>query len=173
MPALVGLLILVFGQDPETLAWAMHVMALLNPVLAYFLVKRISGPLAGLVAAALVSLFGFTVASVLAINIDPPMLTLFLLSLLTLLAAVAGNSSPLAFLSGALLALCILTKESGIATLPLALVAVLLLDWDLRKALWHYLGVFLLSLPWWVWAYSATGEVYLMDRLPGQLVIPP
>jgi len=172
LPALIGLLIILFGHDPEPLAWAARLMALLNPVLAYFLVKRISSPAAGLIAAMLVSLFGFTVDSTIAIIIDPPMLTFYLLSLLSLLAAMARNGSPFAFLSGALLALSILTKETAVASAPLALAAVLLLDWELRGALWHYLGLVLVSLPWWIWAYSATGEVYLMDRLPAQFQIP-
>ena len=172
LPALIGLLILFFGHDPEPLAWTARLLALLNPVLAYFLVKRISNPAAGLVAAALVCLFGFTVDSEIAIIIDPMMLTFYLASLLGLLAAIARNSPPYAFLSGAFLALSILTKETGVASVPLALVAVLLLDWDLRVALWHYLGLALVSLPWWVWAFSATGEVYLMDRLPDELKVP-
>jgi 4-amino-4-deoxy-L-arabinose transferase-like glycosyltransferase len=172
LPALIGLLIILFGNDPEPLAWAARLMALLNPLVAYFLVKRISSPAAGLIAAILVSLFGFTVDSTIAIIIDPPMLTFYLLSLLSLLAAMARNSSPFAFLSGTFLALSILTKESAVASVPLALVAVLLLDWELRGALWHYLGLVLVSLPWWIWAYSVTGEVYLMDRLPTQFQIP-
>lgn len=172
LPALIGLLILFFGYDPEPLAWTARLLTLLNPVLAYFLVKRISNPAAGLVAAALVCLFGFTVDSEIAIIIDPLMLTFYLASLLGLLAAIARNSTPYAFLSGAFLALSILTKETGVASVPLALVAVLLLDWDLRVALWHYLGLALVSLPWWIWAFSATGEVYLMDRLPDGLKVP-
>lgn len=172
LPALIGFLIILFGNDPEPLAWAARLMALLNSLLAYFLVKRISSPAAGLIAAMLVCLFGFTVDSMIAIIIDPPMLTFYLLSLLSLLAAMARNGSPFAFLSGALLALSILTKETAVASVPLALVAVLLLDWELRGALWHYLGLVLVSLPWWIWAYSATGEVYLMDRLPAQFQIP-
>ena len=52
--------------------WALRLMALLNPLLAYLLVKRISTPVAGLIAAALVSLLAFNVGSTVAINIDAP-----------------------------------------------------------------------------------------------------
>jgi 4-amino-4-deoxy-L-arabinose transferase-like glycosyltransferase len=172
LPALIGVLVLFFGRDPEPLAWAARLLALLNPVLAYFLVKRISNPAAGLIAAALVCLFGFTVDSEIAIIIDPLMLTFYLASLLGLVSAIARKSPPYSFLSGAFLALSLLTKETTVASVPLALVAVLLLDWDLRVALWHYLGLALASLPWWIWAYSATGEIYLMDRLPDGLQTP-
>src|SRR5918998_1796366 len=168
-PALIGSLILVFGRDIETLAWAVRLLALLNPLLAYFLVKRISGPLAGLIAASLLALFG---TMSLAFNIDTVLLTFYLLALLTLLAAIKRDSSALALLSGGLLGISILTKETAVVNVPLALLAVFLLNWELRHALWHYLGVFLVCLPWWVWAYSATGEVYLIDRLPVGLEIP-
>ena len=30
----------------------------------------------------------------------------------------------------------------------------------------------LVCLPWWIWAYSATGEVYLVDRLPVSWQLP-
>jgi 4-amino-4-deoxy-L-arabinose transferase-like glycosyltransferase len=168
-PALVGALILVFGRDIETLAWVLRLLALLNPLLAYFLVRRISGPLAGLIAAALVTLFG---NMSLAINIDAVLLMFYLLALLTLLAAIDSNGSALAVLSGVLLGVSILTKETAFASLPLALLAALLLDWELRKALWHYLGLGLVCLLWWIWSWSASGQLYLIDRLPPSLQLP-
>ena len=172
LPALIGSLIPLFGRDTAELVWAVRLMALVNPLLAYFLVKRISSPAAGLIAAALITLLGYNVESTVAINIDALLLTFYLLALLTLLVAIKRNSSLLALLSGVLLGVCILTKESAFANLPLALLAVLLLDWNLRGALWHYLGVVLVSLPWWIWAWSASGEVYLLDRLPVPFQVP-
>jgi hypothetical protein len=166
LPALIGALIVVFGRDTGELVWAMRLMALLNPFLAYLLTKRISTPAAGLVAATLVSLLGYNVKSTSALSIDAHLLTFYLLALLALLAAIRRNNSVLALLSGVLLGASILTKETALANAPLALLAVLLVGWELRGALWHYLGVVLVCLPWWVWAWSATGEIYLLDRLP-------
>jgi 4-amino-4-deoxy-L-arabinose transferase-like glycosyltransferase len=172
-PALIGFFILVFGRHTETLAWALRLLALLNPLLAYFLAKRLSGPPAGLLAAALLTLFGFNVKLTNAFNIDAALLTFYLLALLTLLAAMERDASPgWASLSGALLGASILTKETAFANLPLALLAVLLLGWELRGALWHYVGVAAVCLPWWAWAYSASGEVYLLGRLPSSLRAP-
>jgi 4-amino-4-deoxy-L-arabinose transferase-like glycosyltransferase len=172
-PALIGFLILTLGRDTESLVWAVRLIALLNPLLTYFLTKRLSGPLAGLLAAALVTLFGFDVKSTFMLNIDAILLTFYLLALLALFAAIKGDTSPtLALLSGLLLGLSVLTKETALANLPLALLAVLLLDWELRKALWHYLGTALVCMPWWIWRWSATGEVYLIDRLPPSLQLP-
>jgi len=172
LPALIGVLILLFGRDTEVLVWALRLSSLLNPLLAYFLVKRISRPVGGLIAAALVSLLAFNVGSAVAINIDGLLLTFFLLYLLTLLAAIERNGSLLALASGVLLGVAILTKETAIVDLPLALLAVLLLDWGLRGAIWHYLGVSLVCLPWWVWVYLATGEVYLVGSLPAGMRTP-
>ena len=172
LPAIIGALILLFGRDTEALVWVLRLISLLNPFLAYFLVKRISSPVAGLIAAALVSLLGFNVGSTVAINIDGLMLTFFLLSLLTLLTAIERGGCLLAFVSGGLLGLAILTKETAIVVLPLALLAVLLFDWTLRGAILHYLGVSLVCLPWWIWVYLATGEVYLVGSLPAGLRIP-
>jgi 4-amino-4-deoxy-L-arabinose transferase-like glycosyltransferase len=172
-PALIGFLVLIFGRDTETLVWAVRLMALLNPLLAYFLTKRLSGSLGGLLAAALITLFGFDVKSTFMLNIDAVLLIFYLLALLTLIAAIKRvNSYALALLSGLLLGICVLTKETAFANLPLALLAVLLLDWDLRKALWHYLAIALVCLPWWIWRWSSTGEVYLIDRLPSWLQLP-
>lgn len=172
LPALIGSLILVFGRDTAELAWAVRLMALLNPLLVYILVRRISGRPAALIAAALLTLFGFNVKATNPFNIDSLLLTFYILSLVALLAAINRNNSLLASLSGVLLGLSILTKESALCNLPLAMLAVLLLDWDLRQALWHYLGLILVCLPWWAWALSASGEVYLIDRLPLPLQIP-
>jgi len=169
LPVVLGALILLFGRDTVELVWALRLLALLNPLLAYSLVKRISTPVAGLVAAVLVGLLAFNVKAPVAIVIDSLQLTFYLLSLLTLLAAIQRGGILLASLSGVLLGLTILTKETGVVNLPLALLAVLLLGWELRGAIWHYLGVALVCLPWWLWVYSATGEVYLVGQLPAGL----
>jgi len=90
-PALIGSLILGFGRDTDALAWAVRLMALVNPLLAYFLVKRISSPAAGLIAAALVTLFGYNVKATNAFNVDAVLLTFYLSALLALLAAIKRN----------------------------------------------------------------------------------
>ena len=171
LPAVVAFFIILFGRDTVALVWALRLVALLNPLLAYFLVKRISTPVAGLLAAALVGLLAFNVKATVGINIDALQLTFYLLSLLALFAAVERGGLVLALLSGVLLGTAILTKETAIVDLPLALLAVLLLGWDLRGAIWHYLGVIIVCLPWWIWVYLVTGEVYLVGVLPAGLRI--
>ena len=172
-PGLIGLLMLVFGRDIDVLAWAVRVVAVVNPLLVYFLVRRISGrTVAGLLAAALVSLFGYAVRIPHAFNVDAAMLTVYLLAFLALLAAVRRDNAPLALLSGLLLGAAILTKETAFVGLPIALFAALLLGWSLRGVLWHYAGVVVVCLPWWIRVWRLTGEVYLVGHLPPGLVYP-
>ena len=172
LPALIGLLTLLFGRDTGTLAWAVRLLTLLNPLLAYFLVKKLSGPLAGLISAILIALLGYNVTASSAFNIDGVLLTAYLMALLALMSAVQRDSSLLAFFSGLLLGASILTKETALANVPLALLAVLLLDWRLRGAVLHYLGLALVCLPWWAWVYSFKGKIYLVGNLPPGLQIP-
>jgi 4-amino-4-deoxy-L-arabinose transferase-like glycosyltransferase len=171
-PALLGLLMLVFGRDVDSLVWAVRLLAILNPWLAYFLIKRFSGPLAGLLAAALIVLFGYSAMLLQALNLDAVLLSAYLLAILALLAAVEKDGSLLALLSGLLLGTAIIVKETAFASLPLGLLVALLLGWSLRGVLWHYAGVILVCLPWWAWVWSATGQVFLVGRLSnGQLYL--
>jgi 4-amino-4-deoxy-L-arabinose transferase-like glycosyltransferase len=172
LPGLIGFLTLFFGRNTESLAWGIRLLALANSVLSYFLVKRISGPLAGLLAAMLVALFSYTATITEAFNIDAVLLTLYLLALLTLLVAAQSDSRRLAFLSGLLLGTSILTKESAFASLPVALLAALFLGWNLRGVSCHYAGVVLVCLPWWVWVWAVSGEIYLVGSLPTGLRAP-
>src|SRR5215207_7899974 len=84
-PGLLGGLMLLFGRDVESLAWTARLLTLANPVLMYFLIKRIAGPTAGLLAAAMVTLFGYTATFIEAFNIDAFELTVYLLVALGLL----------------------------------------------------------------------------------------
>ena len=167
LPGLLSFFMMFFGRNTESLAWCVRLLALANPLLAYFLVKRMCSPIAGLIAAVLVTLLSYTAINPEAFNIDAVLLTMNLLTLLTLMAAIQRSTFSLALLSGLLLGASIVTKETAFVNLPLALLAVLFLGWNLRGALWHYLGVALICIPWWVWVWVVSEEVYLVGRLPG------
>jgi 4-amino-4-deoxy-L-arabinose transferase-like glycosyltransferase len=166
-PGLLGIFMAFFGRNTESLAWCVRLLALVNPLLAYFLVKRMYSPVAGLIAAVFVTLLSYTATNPEAFNIDAVLLTMNLLTLLTLMAAIQRSTFSLALLSGLLLGASIVTKETAFVNLPLALLAVLFLGWNLRGALWHYLGVALICIPWWVWVWVVSEQVYLVGRLPG------
>lgn len=170
LSGLFGLMMLVFGRDVDILAWGVRALALLNPWLTYLVVRRFSGPPAGLLAAALVALFGYTATLPQALNLDGVLLTVYLLSVLAILAAVKRDGVLLALLSGLLLGTTIVTKETAFASLPLGLLAALLLGWSPRGVFWHYAGVVLVCLPWWLWVWSVSGEVYLVGDLPPDLI---
>lgn len=166
LPGLLGSLMLLLGRDVESLVWAARLLALANPVLMYFLVKRLAGPVSGLLAAAMLAFFGYTATVWHAFNIDAVQLTVYLLAVLTLLAAVQKDRVVLSLLSGLLLGAAILTKETSLVALPLALFAALLCRWSIRGVLLHYAGVAMVSLPWWIWVWAVSGGVYPVRRLP-------
>src|SRR5215217_6240473 len=169
-PGLLGGLMLLFGRDVESLAWTARLLTLANPVLMYFLIKRIAGPMAGLLAAAMVTLFGYTATFIEAFNIDAVQLTLYLLVALGLLIGAQKDRAVLWLLSGLLLGTAILTKETSLVVLPLALFATLLLECSFRGLLLHYTGVAAVCLPWWVWYWSVRGNVYLINWLPSKVI---
>lgn len=172
LPALIGFLSILFGRDTDTLAWAVRLLVAVNPLLAYFLVKRLSGPAAGLLAAALLALFSYVSTNPDAFNVDALLVTVYLPALFALLIAVQRNSAGLALVSGLLLGLTIITKETTIASLPVAALAGLFGGLSLRGVILYYLGVAVLCLPWWVWVFAVSGEVYLVGRMPSGLRLP-
>lgn len=172
LPALIGLLTFPLGRDTEALAWGMRLLVTVNPLLAYFLVKRVSGPAAGLLAAALLALFSYVATNPDAFNVDALLVAVYLPTLLALLVAVQRDNPRLALLSGLLLGLSIITKETAIASLPLAALAAMFTGLRLRGVALHYAGVAALCVPWWAWVFAASGEVYLIGRFPPGLRLP-
>jgi 4-amino-4-deoxy-L-arabinose transferase-like glycosyltransferase len=170
-PGLLGGLMLLFGRDVESLAWAVRLFALANPVLMYFLIKRIAGAIPGLLAAAMVTLFGLTSANSETFNVDAVQLTLYLLVGLVLLIGAQRNSAVLSLLSGLLLGTAILTKETSLVALPLAIFAALLLGFGFRGVLLHYVGVAVVCLPAWVWVWVVSGNIHVISHFPSQLVV--
>ena len=171
LPAILGLLMVPFGRDAIQLAWVLRLFALINPVLMYFLIKRISDRWIGALAAFLVAIFGYTAMLPHGFTVDAVLMTIYLFSVLFLLIAVQGGGIWTGFVSGLLLGATILTKETALVGLPLALVAACLVNWRPREVLGHYVGVGVFCLPWWAWAYSVTGRIYLIERLPPRLAL--
>src|SRR5215213_1792540 len=171
-PGLLGGLMLLFGRDVESLAWTARLLTLANPVLIYFLIKRIAGPMAGLLAAAMVTLFGYTATFIEAFNIDAVQLTLYLLVALGLLIGAQKDRAVLWLLSGLLLGTAILTKSTALVALPLALFAALLFGWSLRGMVLHYIGVAAVCLPWWVWVWAVSGRYVYLNRFSSKVIIP-
>lgn len=167
LPVLVALLIVPFGRDVEALAWAARALALLNPLLTWLLFRRLAGNRAAALAALLVAFFGYTATLPLALNVDAVMLSVYLLAILLLLEAASRGGVRLAALAGATLGAAILTKETALAGLPLALVAAALLGWSGRGLLAYYAGLLAVCAPWWLLVWIATEEVYLVGRVPG------
>jgi hypothetical protein len=117
-------------------------------------------------------LFSFTVTYSEAFNVDAVQLPLYLLASLVLLVGAQRNSKVLSLLSGLLLGMAVIIKETSLMALPLALFAALLFGWSFRRVLLHYVGVGVVCLPYWAWAWAVSGKVYVISRFPSKLVIP-
>ena len=168
-PTLIGLLTLVFDRDVDAPGLVVRALAVANPLLVHLLLRRLAGPVAGLLAAACVAGFGYIAALNQTLNVDAPMLTLLLGSVLLMLYP-GKRSGRSALLSGLLLGTAILTKETALALLPAALAAGAFLGWTRRSVALHYAGVAALCAPWWVWVLLSSGEVYLVGRLSGPMI---
>ncbi len=172
-PGIIALLMLPLGQDVSHLALGVRLLSLANPILIYLLVKRTgSTAVGGLVAAVSFTVLSYSARMTAAFNIDNVLLTVYLLSVLTLLLAAQKNDDLLSTLSGLLLGAAILTKETAFTALPLAAIAALIFGWRVRCLVLHYLAVVVVCLPWWIWVWSITGQLYLLGRVPPQLILP-
>lgn len=170
LPIVTGFISTVLGTVPATLAWSMRLLDFVNPLLLYVLVRRFSNPWAAILSAVLLSFFGVTTTMRDAFSVDSVMLLLFLLYVITLYSGVTRGSLWHSTLSGVLLGTTILTKETALTTVPLALVAFLFHKWDLRGLVGHYIGLAAACLPWWVWVWITTGQIFLLQNSQAKIV---
>lgn len=169
LPIVLSALIKLLGTNSEAIAWTMRALALLIPLFVYFLVKRVAGPTAGLVGAALVAFFGYIALVPQAFTVDALEAVIYMFCLVTTLYALQSGLTWLSLLSGILLGLAILTKETSFTGVPFALIAALIAGGRFRVLLAHYIGLASMCLPWWIWVYVETGDIYLLES--GQIHI--
>lgn len=163
---LLALLIRLFGRDTSHLVWAVRLLAVANPPLMVLLFARVAGWRTGALAGALLAVFGLTARLPAAFNIDALLLAVLLAALLVLLHALDRRNVRWALTAGLLFGLALLTKETVFVLLPLGWFAGALYGRSLRWVLVYYLGVAVPAAPWWAWVWLASGEVYLLGRLP-------
>jgi len=169
MAIVIASIIKVVGADLDRVMWGMRLFCLIVPFALYFIVSKVSGRLAGVLAAVMVTFFGLQSVLTMGFTVDSVMMAIYLLSLLSLLWAVDRDSLPLSFLAGLLLGFSIITKETSIVGLPIALLAVLFFGKGLYTLIPYYLGAAIVATPWWVWVYQNTGQIYLVST--GQVAI--
>lgn len=170
-PGTLAVLMAVLGYGVGHLAWAVRLLALLNPVLTVLVFARIGGWRVGTLAGALVALFGLTSRLPDAFNIDAFLLTVVLVAILVLLLAAEHTGPALSFCAGLLFGLSLLTKETVFVLAPLGAFVGVLYRRPVRWAAAYYLGVAAVSAPWWIWVWWVSGEVYLLGRLPGGALV--
>ncbi len=169
MAIIIASIIKIVGTDLDRVMWGMRLFCLIVPFALYFIVSKVSGRLAGVFAAIMVTFFGLQSVLTMGFTVDSVMMSIYLLSLLALLWAVHLDSLPIGFVAGLLLGFSIITKETSIIGLPMALVAVLFFGKGLYVLVPYYLGTALVATPWWVWVYQHTGQIYLVST--GQVAV--
>lgn len=157
-PAYLYITILFFkicGPNWEALALLQILIGSLNCIVIYFIGSRIFGAVTGLLAAAMLMLYGNM--TLVELTLEPETFVLFFNSLTLLALIEAGNESAPAyrswkwFLSGALIGLAIITKPNALLIIPGVSLWILLCvkTWENRfKAIvFLLLGAFLLIAP--------------------------
>ncbi len=170
-PLMVGIVSLVFDRDVGAIGMVLRALAVVNPILLYLVIRRLAGPVAGLLAAALAAAFSYTAVLTQTLNVDAVMVGLLLAAILLVIVSIDRQDVRLAVGSGAALGLAILTKETALALLPMGLVAGGLLGWPARSVAWHYAGLVAVCLPWWAYVLVSSGEIYLVGQLSTALAV--
>lgn len=165
-PALLAAAVKV-GGSWDAAYWVSKVIALANLGLLFLLARRISGDLAGIVAAVFAAASAFLNWLGTTLFLDGTESLFMLLSLLLLLHAFEDAGGRTFFLAGAALGLAFLTKEAAILWLPLPAIAWLLHRPYQDAARLRGTALFGLAFLattgwWWAWVYWSAGQVYLL-----------
>lgn len=163
LPGMLSLLVLLFGRNPYRIVDAVRIIELLDPFIAFLLLRKVGGTAVGLVTAALIAFFGYIATTHLAFTPDAIMMIPYLLSLWMLLVAIHREDVALAASSGVLLGIAILTKETAFTGVPLALITALVFGFRLRLMIAHYFSLGIVCLAWWLWLYLETGKIFLLQ----------
>ena len=157
----------VAAAGPDSAYGVTKLIVAINAVLVMAVAWRLGGQVAGWVtglaaaASAYLSELGTT------LYLDPMQCSFLLVSLLALHAAVERRQMRWWAAAGFTAGLAFLVKESAIQWAPLAIVAVLALpsqrDRSGARGALVFTAVFVAAiLPWWVWVYVHTGDLFLL-----------
>lgn len=167
-PALLAATFEVAGPSLDAATWVGRVATAVNALLVLLLARRLGGPLAGFVAAAVVASSAYLNGLAATLFVDPVECTFILASVYLLVHARVPRSSWTSFAAGCALGLAVLTKESALQLAPLPLLVVLLAGvgrgWHRGLLLW-FAGLGLVISPWWAWVFVNTGAIYLLGDL--------
>ncbi len=163
LPLVVGTLSMILGNDPVSIAWSMKVLSLANPLLIFLITRRLSDYWAGCVAALLWSFFSIEGHLEHAFTVDSLLLTFVLLQLAIILSDVDSPRAWKPVVSGILLALAVLTKETAMVLLPMGIIYCLLMCRGFRWLALHYTAAAIACAPWWIWVWLKTREIYLFS----------
>lgn len=173
-PFLISLFYRAFGVSVATSFLAPKLLALVAMWAIYLFGERLLGRWIGFVACLVVLAFGYVTSYLFGrLLLDGTQAGLLLLYLFFLASGLARQKYPYFVFAGLFVALGFLTKESAVIVVPLALIAVLLIQPYRTQR--NLLGVFLMFVVfglsviwWWIYVYLESGEIFLVTSGRGR-----
>jgi hypothetical protein len=154
---------LCLGVSPWSAFWAIRLFAILNPLLIYFLGRKLFGKWIGF-SAALLILSSYTVNYWSYRHLDAVWPFFAILSMLILYEAFEKKSYPYFFVSGILLGLSYLVKQAPIFLLGLPILLILATEKYRRRYFVVGTGIYVVTTialisPWIIYVYFHTGNI--------------
>ena len=147
----------------------------LNAALVLVLAWRMAGQLAGWIAGLAAAASAYLSELGTTLYLDPLQCSFLLLCAIALHLAVMSGRWRWYAASGLCLGLAFLVKESAVQWAPLAVVTALALPSARHRGGFRGAAIFTLVflaivVPWWIWLYARTGDLFLLGD-PGSLAV--
>ena len=170
-PLLLAALFHLAGASIFTAVWITKIFGIcFNLLITYAIGRRLYGRVTGLLAGILLNGTIGLATLYNEIKIDPIIIVFLNLSILFLITAYQEKKLPLAILAGFLLGITFLGKDTALLWLPLPLYLILVTPSfrtkqhiEMAYLIW-LLFIFTL-VPWWVWFYIQTGNIYMAGQI--------
>lgn len=165
----------LWGPSPSSALFITKFAALGNIILVYLILGEIHSIKSGIATASLIVTSTFMIiAQPVHLYIDQTMCFFMLLSLYCVMLSFDKNSFFLSILAGLSLGTGVLVKELAVIWLPAPIYFLLgVAKWKRYRNIVHMLGFYLgFGVPivgWWLYFYSETGDIFLLERFQEQL----
>ncbi len=163
MAMIIALIIKSLGVGATRIVWMMRFISVLTPVSLYLVIKEVRGRDSAFLSVILFAFFGLLTMMFIAFSPDAIMMAFYFLFLYLFVKSIKWRQALPAFLSGLLLGLAVLTKETSMVALSIPFIAFILMPNSGLLSFVCYGGLSLVLLPWWVWVYIKTHEIYLIN----------
>ena len=169
-PMLLSFSFLIGGNSIFSAVLVSKISGLLMAISVFFIGKQLYGRTTGLIGAFLLVSVPGVVRILTEVKIDPVITSFLNFSLLFIILAFSKGSAKFTIISGVLLSIAFLTKDSALTWLPVPVYLFLAINdyrtkQNLENLILFYVTFILAVIPWWVWVYFNTGQIYLASSL--------